>query len=116
LTATLTTNAVAERFIQAVNDHDVDAALELLSADSVFESTSPAPCGTRYIGRDAIRAALAPVIEDASTHFAVEQWISAGDDLVVRWRYDYADLFVRGISVLTIRDGEIVSNLAYVKG
>jgi len=44
-----------DRFTTAINSHDIDAVLALVTDDVVFESTSPAPDGSRYEGRDAVR-------------------------------------------------------------
>lgn len=116
MTAGPTARQVAEQFWAAFNEHDVEGVLALVSDDTVFESTSPAPAGTRSEGRDAVRAALGPVIAQADAHFTIEEWIVAGDTVVTPWRYDFPDGSVRGITVLDIVDGAIVRNLAYVKG
>lgn len=36
--------------------------------------------------------------------------------MVQRWRYDWADGHIRGIDVLTVRDGTVTEKIAYVKG
>ena len=41
------TRLVIDSFNEAFNRHDVDALAELLSEDTVFEDTSPAPDGRR---------------------------------------------------------------------
>ena len=43
----LTTRVVVERFNEAFNRHDADALAPLLTDDTVFEDTSPAPDGRR---------------------------------------------------------------------
>src|SRR5205814_8049063 len=40
-----------DSFTPALNAHDLDAVLALVSQDIVFEATSPAPDGTRYQAR-----------------------------------------------------------------
>ena len=44
-----------DRFTVALNSHDLDAIVALVTDDIVFESTSPPPDGTRYEGGDAVR-------------------------------------------------------------
>ena len=40
-----------------------------------------------------------------------------GTDFVVQcWRYDFPGGHVRGIDLITVRDGKITGKLAYVKG
>ena len=43
------------RFNDALNARDVDAMMDLLTTDCVFENTYPAPAGTRYTGQSAVR-------------------------------------------------------------
>ena len=47
---TQNTRAVVERFNEAFNRHDVDAIMQCMTADCVFENTRPAPDGTRRSG------------------------------------------------------------------
>ena len=46
-----TTRMVIDRFNEAFNRHDADALAPLLTDDTVFEDTSPAPDGRRIEGR-----------------------------------------------------------------
>jgi hypothetical protein len=51
-----TTRMVIERFNEAFNRHDADALEPLLTDDTVFEDTSPAPDGQRIEGKAAVVA------------------------------------------------------------
>src|ERR1700691_3067541 len=55
-TAVPTTRDVIERFNEAFNRHDADALAPLLTDDTVFEDTSPAPDGQRIEGKAAVVA------------------------------------------------------------
>ena len=46
---TQSTRTVIDRFNEAFNRHDVDALAPLLTDDTVFEDTSPAPDGRRMV-------------------------------------------------------------------
>src|SRR3954447_23676250 len=94
--------AVIDRFNQAWNDHDLDAALALTTDDVVFDATSPSPDGTRCVGRAAVRAAWQPIFEDTRSVFDVEESFIAGDRLVQLWRFDWGDGHVRGIDVIRV--------------
>jgi ketosteroid isomerase-like protein len=96
--------------------HDLDACLAMLTDDCVFESTGPAPDGTRYQGHPAIRDAWKPIFDDLSTSFTVEQTIAAGDVVVQLWRYEWTAGHVRGIDVFRVSRGLIAEKLSYVKG
>ena len=108
--------AVVSRFNAAWNDHDLSAALALTSEDCVFEATSPAPDGERAVGRAAVGAAWKPIFDDKRSHFTVEESFAAGSRVVQRWRYDWGDAHVRGVDVITVREGQVAEKLSYVKG
>ena len=59
MSANSTTIEVVQSFEEAINRHDLDAAMALMTEDCVFETTLPAPDGTRYVGQAAVRAACA---------------------------------------------------------
>jgi ketosteroid isomerase-like protein len=108
--------AAVEAFGAAWAAHDLDAALELITADCVFESTEPAPDGTRHEGRDAIRKAWQPIFDDQGATFEAEETFAADDRVVQRWRYSWVGGHVRGIDVFRVRDGLVSEKLSYVKG
>jgi uncharacterized protein (TIGR02246 family) len=108
--------AVVNRFNEAWGAHDLDATLALVTDDCVFDATGPAPDGTRCVGKDAIRAAWEPIFADAATVFETEEIISAGDRVVSRWRYSWADGHIRGADLFRVRDGLVAEKLSYVKG
>jgi len=110
--------SLMDRFTAAINAHDLDAVLALVTGDIVFESTSPAPDGTRYEGRAAVAQAWAELLASApKAHFTVEDQFSAGSGrAVVRWRYDWGEGHVRGVDIVRVRDGQLAESLAYVKG
>ncbi len=107
---------VVDQFGTAWSSHDLDASLRLITADCVFETTSPAPDGLRCQGRDAIRDAWQPIFDDSQSRFEVEETIVAGDRVVQLWRYFWADGHVRGVDLFRVRDGLVAEKLSYVKG
>jgi ketosteroid isomerase-like protein len=112
------TLALLDRFTAALNAHDLDAVMTFVTDDIVFESTSPAPDGTRYMGRDAVAGVWSDLlVSTPDANFAVEeQFCLDADRAIVRWRYDWGDGHVRGVDVLRVRGGKICESLAYVKG
>jgi len=110
--------AVMDRFTAAINAHDLDAVLALVTEDIVFESTSPPPDGARYEGRAAVAQVWGDLLASTpKARFAVEEQFSDGSQrAVVRWRYDWSEGHVRGVDIVRIRDGQLAESLAYVKG
>jgi ketosteroid isomerase-like protein len=113
------TRAAVDRFNDALNRHDIDGAMAEMTDDCVFESTAP-PHGERFVGADAVRAAWERLVAESPTaHFDAEEIIVTGDRCIVRWLYSWTHGepgSVRGVDVITVRDGKISEKLAYVKG
>ena len=113
---------VLQDFADAFNRHDVDAVMSFMTEDCVFESSAgPDICGTRYVGRDAVRAAFAEVL----TAFPDAQWGNArhfvqGDRGVSEWtftgtRSDGSRVEVHGCDLFNFRDGKIALKNSYRK-
>ena len=59
--STVTTDDL-QAFADAWNRHDIDALMSFMTDDCAFESSAgPDVCGTRYAGREAVRAGFADV-------------------------------------------------------
>lgn len=120
-TPDLTTRAVVDRFDAAFGRHDADAVASLLTDDTVFEDTSPAPDGQRIEGKAAVAAFWQGwFARNPDAKFETEEMIVSGDRAVVRWVYrkmrNGQPWHLRGIDVFTVRDGKVAAKLAYVKG
>ena len=107
---------VVEAFGRAWAAHDLDATLEFLTEDCVFDSTGPPPDGGRHVGIDAIRKAWQDIFDDPEATFEAEETFAAGDRVVQRWRYSWAGGHVRGVDLFRVRDGKVAEKLSYVKG
>jgi ketosteroid isomerase-like protein len=112
---------VIDRFNEAFNRHDADALAGLLTDDTVFEDTSPAPDGRRIEGKAAVVAFWRGwFAKNADSIFEAEEMIVSDDRVVVRWVYrklrNEQPWHLRGVDVFTVRDGKVAAKLAYVKG
>jgi ketosteroid isomerase-like protein len=116
-----TTRMVVDRFNEAFNRHDADALALLLTDDTVFEDTSPAPDGRRVEGKTAVVAFWRDwFARNPDARFEAEEIIVSGDRAVVRWVYrkirNGQPWHLRGVDVFTVRGGKVAAKLAYVKG
>lgn len=116
-----TTRAVVERFNQAFDAHNADALAELLTDDTVFEDTSPAPDGRRVQGKAAVTEFWRTwFARNPDASFEAEETIASGNRAVVRWVYrktrNGQPWHLRGVDIFTVRDGKVAAKLAYVKG
>ena len=116
------TIADLQAFADAWNRHDIEALMRFMTADCVFEASAGADvCGTRYEGREAVRAGFADVWKT----FPDAQWIAprhfvCGDRGVSEWtftgtRLDGVRVEVNGCDLFTFRDGKIAIKNSYRK-
>ena len=111
-----------EAFADAFNRHDVDALMSFLTEDCVFEaSAGPDVCGTRYAGREAVRASFAEVwatFPDA--HWGNARHFVSGDRGVSEWTFTETRKNgtrgeVHGCDLFTFRGGKIALKDSYRK-
>jgi ketosteroid isomerase-like protein len=115
------TRTAIDSFNEVFNRHDADALAALLTDDTVFEDTSPAPDGRRIEGKAAVvefwRGWFA---RNPDARFEAEEVIVSGRRAVVRWVYrktrNGQPWHLRGVDIFTVRDGRVAAKLAYVKG
>ena len=113
--------SAVERYHDALNRRDIDAAVAAFTDDGLIDCTPP-PDGERYEGAAGIRALFRQLFDsEGERTFETEEVIIAGDRAVVRWRHHWVDAsgrpgHVRGVDVLRVRDGKIAEKLSYVKG
>jgi ketosteroid isomerase-like protein len=110
--------------LDAFNRHDLDGIMEHFADDAVFESPrGPDRWGTRYEGREAVRAGLAKRFEGIpDVHYSDDRHFLSvdGDRGVSEWTLtgtttDGQRLAVRGCDLWTLRNGQIVVKDSYWK-
>ncbi len=112
----VTALAAVERFNRAFDAKDVDAIMNAMTPDCTFEDTT-APDGRRHVGAAQVRQAWEELFASSpDARFTIEDAFQAGERVVQRWHYAYSGGHVRGVDVLTVRDGLVAEKLAYVKG
>ena len=116
------TTEVLQAFADAWNRHDVDALMSFMTEDCVFESSAGTDvCGTRYAGREAVRASFAEVwtiFPDA--HWGNARHFIQGERGVSEWtftgtRADGTRVEVHGCDLFTFRDDKIALKNSYRK-
>jgi hypothetical protein len=114
--------APVQRFNEALNARDVDAMMQLLTDDCIFENTDPRPDGERYKGQAAVRVFWEDFFRSGrEKRIEIEEIFGCGDRCVMRWVYRWANAdgsrgHVRGVDIYTVRGGRIAEKLSYVKG
>src|SRR5690348_18451646 len=110
------TRAVIDRFNEAFNRHDAEALAELLTDDTVFEDTSPAPDGRRVEGKAAVTEFWRTwFARNPDARFEAEEIMVGSNRAVVRWVYrkmrNGQPWHVRGVDIFTVRDGRVAAKL-----
>lgn len=119
---TAATIATVEQFNDALNRHDVDAVMALMTDDCIFDNTYPSPDGEIFTGQAAVRGFWEEMLRNSPrAHFETEELFAHGDRCTVRWRYTYASDdgssgHIRGADIFRVRDGKVAEKFAYVKG
>jgi ketosteroid isomerase-like protein len=119
--ANMSPRLVVEHFNEVFARHDADALGALLTDDTVFEDTSPAPDGRRIEGKSAVVEFWRGwFTRNPDAAFDAEDTIVASDRVVVLWTYrkmrNGQPWHLRGVDVFKVRDGKVAAKLAYVKG
>jgi ketosteroid isomerase-like protein len=115
------TRKTVERFNEAFNPHDADALAILLTEDTVFGDTSPAPDGRRVEGKaEVVTFWREWFMRNADARLEAEEMIVSGNRVTVLWVYrkmrNGQPWHLRGVDIFTVRDEKIAAKLAYVKG
>lgn len=109
-------------FSEAFNRHDIAGMLQLVSNDCVFETTHPAPDGTRCVGKEAIAQHLQDFFrESPHARLEIEEIFGVGTRCVMRYRYNWIDAagnagHISSIDVYQVKNHLISEKLSYVKG
>lgn len=116
------TTEVLQAFADAWNRHDADALMSFMTEDCVFDSSAgPDVCGTRYAGREAVRAAYAEVWSTfPDAHWGNARHFVQGERGVSEWTFsgtrgDGARVEVNGCDLFTFRGGKIAVKNSYRK-
>ena len=115
------TRTTIHSFNDAFNRQDVDELAALLTDDTVFEDTSPAPDGQRIEGKAAVVEFWRGWFEhNPDARFEAEEVILSGSRAIVLWVYrkmrNGQPWHLRGVDIFTVHDGKVAAKLAYVKG
>jgi ketosteroid isomerase-like protein len=106
---------ILQQLMDAYNAHDADAVVSCFTDDAVFESPAGiAPEGTSYVGKDAIRAAVAARFESSpDVRWDGEGHFRDGDRGASSWTVSWTNLDGsverhRGCDLFTLR-GELLT-------
>lgn len=106
---------VLERLLAAFNAHDLDAIMLMFTDDCVLEMPrGPDPWGSRSVGKDNVRAALATRFAGIpDVHYGDSRHFIDGDTGITQWTLtgtglDGERLEVRGCDFFTFR-GDLVA-------
>jgi len=109
-------------FNEAFNHHNIEAMRELVSADCILETASPAPDGRRHTGREAVTRFWQGFFRQSpQVHMEIEDVFSAGFHCILRWKLEQKDAtgekgYIRGVDIFKVQEGVICEQYSYIKG
>lgn len=110
---------IMRKFNDAFQRHDPSGLEALVAVDCVIENTTPAPNGSRHVGREACVALWTQIATTPDTSFDLEGVTTFDDRAIVFWRYRWGEgdaNSVKGVNIMRVRQGQVVEALGYVKG
>jgi ketosteroid isomerase-like protein len=114
-----TTATTIERFNRAFQTRDASILTGLISEDCVMEGAYPPPDGSRIVGRSECLSFWEELINTPDTQFTPELVSVTGENAVILWRFEWGTekkSHIRGVNLMTVKEGLITEALGYVKG
>ena len=103
-----------EGFLDAFNDHDVDAIMAFFSDDCVLDMPrGPGPGGRRLVGKEQVREGIQSRLDGIpDVHYGDDRHFACGDRGVSEWTIRGTQatgepIEVRGCDLFEFRDGKI---------
>jgi len=121
-TLTQATLDTVNRFNQAINQHDLELTMTLMTENCVFENTEPPPDGERFTGQAAVGAFWKEFfVTSPRAHFEFEEIFASGERAFVRWLYRWENAngsagYIRGVDIFKVSSGKVAEKFSYVKG
>jgi len=110
---------ILRRFNEAFQAHRPEDLDDLIGEGCVLENTGPAPDGARYEGREACLNFWKGIASSANLVFQEEEIWASADRGIIRWQLRWGESEtdrIRGVNIMRVRGGKIVSGMGYVKG
>lgn len=109
------TLAAVRSFSEAFARRDVNAVMERMTPDCIFEHAIPAPDGGRFVGQTAVRAAFIDFFAtNPNASFEVEETLVTDNRVITRWTRT-APTRMRGVDIYRVQDGRVAEKLSYSK-
>lgn len=108
------TATVIDQFHTAFLEKAPHKLNDIIAADCVMEGVGPAPDGNLWTGYDECLAGWQELASDQTSRFDHESVDVYGDRAIIRWRLT-GDQEFRGVTLMRVRDGQIVEALGYGK-
>jgi len=109
------------KLYNSINNHKLEDIIDLLCNDSILESTSPAPNGNIYIGKDQIRKYYENLFKERKeVRYKTEELLGFGHRCIIRWECIWVNCkgskeTIRGTDIIKEKDDLIGEILSYSK-
>jgi ketosteroid isomerase-like protein len=109
------------RYQKAWSEHDIDAIVGMMTTDGLYEASfGPEPWGQRFVGHEAIRAALSEMFSGPRATHDYDERYAFGSNGFSTWRStstgaDGQPVTVHGCDFYEFRDGLVAKKIAFRK-
>jgi hypothetical protein len=113
------TAKIIEQFNKAFIIRDEGLLKNIIAADCVMEGAMPPPDGSRVEGYNECYSFWEDMINTPDTQFKPEIISIMGEKATIQWRFYWGERLensIRGVTLITVKDGKISEALGYVKG
>jgi len=107
--------------IENINSHKIKNIVKILSDDCSLESSSPAPKGTIYNGKEQIEKYFENIYKERKNlHYKTEEIIGFGHRCITRYKSTWEDdqgreNTIKGTDIIKEKDDQICEILSYSK-
>lgn len=114
-----TNKVIIDQFNEAFIKHDHTLLNDIIDINCRMEGASPPPNGAVVEGYESCLEFWKLLIESPNTQFMPENIFVSGDKAIIQWKYMWGEQLenhIKGVTLITIRNGKITEAIGYVKG
>lgn len=114
-----TEEVIVNQFNEAFIKHDYTLLKDIIDTNCLMEGASPPPDGAVVEGYENCLEFWKSLIETPNTQFMPENISVGGNKATIQWTYMWGEQLenhIRGVTLITIRNGKITEAIGYVKG
>jgi hypothetical protein len=114
-----TNKAIIDQFNEAFINHDHTLLNDIIDINCRMEGASPPPDGAVVEGYENCLEFWKSLIESPNTQFVPDNVFVSENKATIQWKFMWGEKLenhIRGVTLITIRNGKVTEAIGYVKG